>query len=433
MTKPKPNCPNCGSDKVYSNGKRQRRYGPAQTYLCKQCGGRFSENYLKLPQQHSAAQISAIECAKNLDNPTQEKPRKIPVSGDVETNLKNLALDINGKKAEYLAHLELQGYATSTQKLNATCLKVLIDRGANLANPESIKRILLSQSNKETAFDKKPWSTARKRNMINAYTQFLAYCGYNWEPPKNVVTRKLPFIPTIQEVMELASTCSAPIATFLLLMFYTAMRAGEAIQVEWKDVDFERRIIYCNHPEKGSNPRIFANVNRELLKMLDAMPRINDRVFGTANNEGLKASFCRYRRKLAEMIGNPRLKQIHFHTMRHFRATLEYHRTKDIMHVMEFLGHKEIRNTVLYITLEKQLFRTVQDNYVSRIALSAADACKLVDVGFEYVTGEYNDGGKIFRRMKTEEEMATATQDYATAAGKIEVQEWKQDNDAKSK
>ncbi len=28
------------------------------------------------------------------------------------------------------------------------------------------------------------------------------------------------------------------------------------------------------------------------------------------------------------------------------------------------------------------------------------EACALVDAGFEYVTGEYTDGGKIFRKPK---------------------------------
>ncbi|MGA2681515.1 MAG: hypothetical protein ABSF44_06920 [Candidatus Bathyarchaeia archaeon] len=40
------------------------------------------------------------------------------------------------------------------------------------------------------------------------------------------------------------------------------------------------------------------------------------------------------------------------------------------------------------------------DQFITRLAFTAEDACKLVDVGFEYITGEYNDGGKIFRKRK---------------------------------
>jgi len=37
--------------------------------------------------------------------------------------------------------------------------------------------------------------------------------------------------------------------------------------------------------------------------------------------------------------------QIHFHTFRHWKATMEYYKTKAILHVMKVLGHKNINNT----------------------------------------------------------------------------------------
>jgi hypothetical protein len=79
---------------------------------------------------------------------------------------------------------------------------------------------------------------------------------------------------------------------------------------------------------------------------------------------------------------------------------MEYHRTKDILHVMQFLGHKRIENTQLYIQLDKALFRTEDDNFISRVAHDVGEATTLVEAGFEYITGEYNDGGKIFRKRK---------------------------------
>jgi len=35
-----------------------------------------------------------------------------------------------------------------------------------------------------------------------------------------------------------------------------------------------------------------------------------------------------------------------------------------------------------------------------RVARNTKEACELVEAGFEYVTGEYDDGGKIFRKRK---------------------------------
>jgi len=65
-----------------------------------------------------------------------------------------------------------------------------------------------------------------------------------------------------------------------------------------------------------------------------------------------------------------------------------------------FLGHKKSDNTLLYVQLDKKLFKDMDDSFITRIAHNAQEACGLVEVGFGYVTGEYSDGGKIFKKRK---------------------------------
>lgn len=61
---------------------------------------------------------------------------------------------------------------------------------------------------------------------------------------------------------------------------------------------------------------------------------------------------------------------------------------------------KHSKHTDLH-RLEKALFNsTNQDEFTVRAATNIGEACKLVQAGFEYVTGDYNDGGKIFRKHK---------------------------------
>lgn len=77
------------------------------------------------------------------------------------------------------------------------------------------------------------------------------------------------------------------------------------------------------------------------------------------------------------------------------------HYTKDLLFVAEYLGHKDIENTRLHIQLEKSLFKNIpNDQFTTWIAMCTEDACMLIEVGFEYVTGEYDDSGKIFRKRK---------------------------------
>lgn len=97
------------------------------------------------------------------------------------------------------------------------------------------------------------------------------------------------------------------------------MRSGEAQKLKWVDVDFQRRIITLNEPEKGSLPRIWNNLTGKLLGMVNALPRKSPYVFGDCTPNSLKATYTKARWRLAFKLQNPRLLEIHFHTLRHGR------------------------------------------------------------------------------------------------------------------
>ncbi len=98
-------------------------------------------------------------------------------------------------------------------------------------------------------------------------------------------------------------------------------------------------------------------------------------------------------------LQNPRLLHIKFTTIRHWKATKEDHRTKNSLYVQKLLGHKNIQNILIYTDFA--LFNsTNQDEITVRAATNIGEACKLMQAGFEYVTGDHADGGKIFRKRK---------------------------------
>ena len=130
--------------------------------------------------------------------------------------------------------------------------------------------------------------------------------------------------------------------------------------------------------------------------MLKTLRRKDERVFGKADYKYIESQFVITRKRLAFKLQNPRLRQIHFHTLRHWKATMENQRTRDILHVMRLLGHKNIESTLVYT----QLVCFESDEYYSAVAENIDEARKLVEDGFEFVTGEYDDGGKLFRKRK---------------------------------
>jgi len=84
--------------------------------------------------------------------------------------------------------------------------------------------------------------------------------------------------------------------------------------------------------------------------------------------------------------------------IRHWFGTNEYHKRPDMDHVRRLLGHKSILNTQLYVNMEKAFFTESTEDYTVKVAATVEEACKLLEVGFEYVT-EF-DGEKLFRKRK---------------------------------
>jgi integrase len=331
------------------------------------------------------SQLCAKQDAKKLVNTTENNKTVVGEDSKAQDSL-----TANGEILQFAWKMEQQGYAHETIRMSVSCLRALVARNSNMAEPISVKSALAKEQK---------WSQSRRRNVINSYTLFLKFQGLTWEKPMCNVTRKLPFIPTEQEIDDLIAGCSNQVATFLLLIKETAMRSGEAKRIQWIDVDFERRTLVLNEPEKNSLPRIW-NPSAKLLNMLNALPRKSEKVFGDGPINSMKTTFIKARKRLALKLQNPRLLKIHFHTLRHWKATMEYHRTKDILHTMSFLGHKKVDNTLLYVQIDEKLFKEWNDNFITRIAHNVQEACALVETGFEYVTGEYTDGGKIFRKRK---------------------------------
>jgi integrase len=90
-------------------------------------------------------------------------------------------------------------------------------------------------------------------------------------------------------------------------------------RLQWSDVDFERSLIICNKPEKGSLPRVLP-ISPTLKSMLSDMPRKDSRIF-TCTLNSMYASYRQLRKTRAFTLKNERLKEISFHDLRKFFAT----------------------------------------------------------------------------------------------------------------
>ena len=115
--------------------------------------------------------------------------------------------------------------------------------------------------------------------------------------------------------------------------------------------------------------------------------------------DSLKQTLQQTRKRLAVKLQNPRLLKITFHTFRHWKATTLYHQTKDIYYVKEFLGHRSIKNTEIYITIERTIFsESSDDEFKVKVAEKPEDIKNLLEVGFKYICER--NGLLFFRKRK---------------------------------
>ena len=182
-------------------------------------------------------------------------------------------------------------------------------------------------------------------------------------------------------------------ATFLQALEETAMRSGEAKRLHWTDIDSEKHLLRLDEPEKGSDPRIW-KVTAKLIAMLNNLPRKAESL-GQRPPEHFESDLHQCQKEPRNQTAEPKLLGITFHTFRHWKATMLYHQTRDPYYVKDFLGHKSLSSTEIYINIERTMFEPTGDEFTVKVAKKAEEIKTLLETGFEYVCQK---GSLIFQR-----------------------------------
>ena len=306
-------CPKCHNKKIWKDGKRKTKNGSIQRYICRECGFRFVESSILSTNHYNNSErqisVTLTEGTKNL---TKVETRTMNGLAGATKHDKQLLFD-------FAWHMKKQGLKDITIKPQISLLRILLKNGVDLLNPESVKEGIAKQTT---------WCDGRKDNAVNTYNKFVILHGLHWIPPRYKRINKLPFIPTEKELDQLIAGSGQRTATFLQILKETGARCGEVWQLQWTDIDLKNRIMTIT-PEKGSNPRQF-KISMTLISMLNALPRKQQRIWN-AKLRSIRRNFQHCRKKVANSTQNPRIKKITFHTFRHWKATMEYHKTKNIL------------------------------------------------------------------------------------------------------
>jgi len=256
----------------------------------------------------------------------------------------------------------------------------------NLRNPEEIKALIANQK----------WKKSTKHKITNSYGNFLEFLKIEWTPPTYKPEETLPFIPMEKEIDELISALGNKTAPLIQLLKETGMRGEEATLLKWTNIDTQQKTINIT-PAKGSNPRILP-ITDKTISMLNHMPKTHEKIFYQKLSV-YRTAYCKQRKRTAIKLNNQRLKQIGFHTLRHWKGTTEYHNTKDIKHVQYILGHKHSDTTDIYINLEQASFLTTTDEWNTKISHNIDEETELINAGFTLVRS-VNETTALYKKRK---------------------------------
>ena len=131
----------------------------------------------------------------------------------------------------------------------------------------------------------------------------------------------------------------------LMLLYYAGLRLDEVLNLDWKDIDFDRGLIHLKKT-KGEYERIvflhenlkqalgIYGIKQGLVLMSDRNKKYNKRsIQQIVKNSAMKAGIK---------------KNVHPHTLRHSFATHLLEAGCDIRYIQKLLGHKNLQTTQIY-------------------------------------------------------------------------------------
>jgi len=174
--------------------------------------------------------------------------------------------------------------------------------------------------------------------------------------------KKLPVILSKEEIGKLISVTTNMNHRLIIQVGYSAgLRISEIINLQWKDIDFDRNIIHLKR-SKGKKDRIvmLSQKLKESLKTLGI-----DRV-GCVFITNRKGKYTQ--RTIQKIIEKSALKagikkKITPHSLRHSFATHLLERGTDIRHIRDLLGHSDINTTLVYTKVSNRSLSKIKSPF----------------------------------------------------------------------
>jgi integrase len=151
--------------------------------------------------------------------------------------------------------------------------------------------------------------------------------------------------------------CGHRDATMILVVFRHGLRASEAVDLRWDQVDFNRAVLHVRRVKQGT-PGVHPLSGSELraLRRLQRESEVSPFVFLSERRTPFTtAGFARMIERAANAAG---LKlKVHPHMLRHACGFALANAGHDTRALQAYLGHRNIQHTVRYTELVSSRFK----------------------------------------------------------------------------
>ncbi|WP_158861608.1 tyrosine-type recombinase/integrase [Lunatibacter salilacus] len=280
---------------------------------------------------------------------------------------------------EFRSYLQQLGYGKSSVRMLPDCVKSFLDHN----NITDIKGVSQEQIRAFYGWLRQRPHKRREGALSEQYINHHIYAlrvFFGWLEQTGqiaanpistmkfkspVPNRREPF--TQSELKALFHACETPQETALLHLFYSCgLRRTEAVRLNTRDIHFRQQILYVREG-KGAKRRavpMTVKVSEELeAYYLEArlppgmerpQPKTNDQEAFMLNRAGTRMGGDSYNRRLKEIAARTDIgREVSLHYLRHSVATHLLENGLTVEHVRDFLGHRHLEATQIYVKVNQ--------------------------------------------------------------------------------
>jgi len=265
-------------------------------------------------------------------------------------------------------------------------------RNTNIVDPEAVKGYIATAKNQTTG---EPLAEETRNKFAYAYDKYCEKQNIIWSKPFYKVEEKTPLIPTSENVNTIINNASKRYTVIFTILAETGAEGHELEKVTQADIDAEQGLISirgCKGHASGTY-----KLKTRTAEMLRIYLHKNPQEHPFPTSEIMGDVWRQTRRRAATKLCKPELDKIILKSLRNYSGAQLYYKLPDPIAVMRHLRHKKLETTMHYI---RGITTSGEEEFICKAAATPQEATALIEQGFQYVTGEYNDGGKLFRKRK---------------------------------